>query len=66
MHDTTPRTAGKTPQPVYAITLRSITRPSDMRPPATRLRALVKLMLRGFGFRVVTIREIAPSGEVTP
>lgn len=32
---------------------------ADMRPAATRLKGLLKLALRGFGFRCVTVREVA-------
>lgn len=32
-------------------------------PAATRLRAVLKLLLRGYSFRVVEAREIAPEME---
>lgn len=40
----------------YELTLRA--EGPDPRPPIIRLRSLLKLMLRGFGLRCVTIREI--------
>lgn len=40
----------------YSLTLRA--EGNDPRPAIIRLRSLLKLMLRGFGLRVITIREL--------
>lgn len=40
----------------YAITLESVS--GQTTPAATRLRALLKLMLRGYGLRVTEAREL--------
>jgi hypothetical protein len=48
----------KTPKPRFALRLEAV--PGDSRPPACRLKLLLKVCLRAWGLRCVTIHEIKP------
>ena len=45
------------------ITLVDAPRPHENRPPEIRLRAVLKLLLRGYGLRCVNIRLADPDSE---
>ena len=49
----------------YVITIRDAANHHETRPAITRLRALLKLMLRGFGLRCVEIRRTNSAAEPT-
>lgn len=47
------------------ITLADAASPHETRPPEIRLRAVLKLLLRGYGLRCVDIRPAVPDEPMT-
>jgi hypothetical protein len=50
-------------RPLYRLTLRPL--PGDV-PPAIRLRAVLKRLLRSYGFRAVRVEEVRPNADRQP
>jgi hypothetical protein len=56
-------TRGREPAPEYRLRLRAL---PDRVPAAVRLRRLLKVLLRGYGFRALAVEEVpaeAPAHE---
>lgn len=51
------------PAESYVITLADAPSPHENRPPEIRLRAVLKLLLRGYGLRCVGIRPAGPDRD---
>jgi hypothetical protein len=47
--------------PIYRLTLTST--PRDDVPPEQRLRRLLKMLLRGYGFRATKVEQLPVEGE---
>jgi hypothetical protein len=51
--------ADRNPQPLFHLTLRPL---PDRTPATVRLRRLLKILLRAYGFRVLGLRQVVPDG----